>query len=144
MSRHVSLQGLRNHTDRALRDWTVAVADGWDKPYAVCSFAAAAESANARRITVTVTHRKNQRLAASFLVRFIVGTASTGVPGGTQSISVVTGTLIQTVTSGQVIDILTNDEGLAHIDVTVSGAATRYVSAAVIGEIQTSNALTWA
>jgi len=143
MSRHVSLQGLRSHNDRALRDWTIAVADGWDKSYIKATFEAGAEAADTIRVTISVCNRKNARVTGAFVLRVIVGTTDDAVPGGTQTVATVTGTNILNITANEVADILTDENGQVVLDITVAGAGTRYVSVVHGSEAFISQAVVW-
>lgn len=143
MSRHVSLQGLRNHTDRALRDWTMAVADGWDKSYLRPMFEYGTETADTIRVTISACNRKLMRVTGAFVLLLIVGTTPDGAPGGTQSVTTVTGTRIQDVTANQVAYVQTDANGRIVLDITVTGAGTRYVTVCAGCECFTSQAVTF-
>lgn len=132
-----------------LRDFTRSMRAFLDRNRAEVRVTANAEGtsgANVRRFTAQVIDRAQRPITKSlWCVRLFVGTSAYGAPGGTQTYALVTGTALTTITANQVYDVLTDEYGKVVFDLTVTGAATRYVTAAVLGEVQPPTAgFTWA
>lgn len=132
-----------------LRDFTRTVRAFFDRNRAEVRVTANAEGtngANVRRFTVQVIDRTGESVTKSlWCLRLFIGTTARGAPGGTQTYALVTGTALTTITANQVYDVLTDEYGKVVFDLTVTGAATRYVTAVVLGEVQPPPAgFTWA
>jgi len=102
----------------------------------------AEDGANTRRVTIIVTDRLRNSWGRNWIVRVWLSDTVHGGPAASGSMSVATGSLVATLAAGKVFDVATVGAVLA-VDVTVTGAATKYVNAAVIGEAGAS-ALTFA
>ena len=94
-------------------------------------------AANERRITI-------QGISARQLVRLWVGVADYGAPSATDNaVTIETGTIYETETAHAAYKIITGSGGELKFDLTIAGAATRYVMAEIDGKIYSSGALTW-
>jgi len=102
----------------------------------------AEDGANTRRVTIIVTDRLRNSWGRNWIVRVWLSDTLHGAAAASGSMSVATGSVVATLAAGKVFDVATVGAVLA-VDVTVTGAATKYVNAAVIGEAGAS-ALTFA
>ncbi|MDD4891358.1 MAG: hypothetical protein PHU85_15665 [Phycisphaerae bacterium] len=103
---------------------------------------AAAEDANCRRITVQASSPGSSRL----LVRLWIADTEYAAPDATDNtVAVVAGTTqIEAITAHAHYLLETSATGAAQIDLTIAGAATRYVMAEIDGRIYSSGQLDWA
>lgn len=104
---------------------------------------AGAEVANVRRFTLQVQSRRGRARSGRFVVLVWVTTADGGGPGGAQTVATVAGTVLVTITANQAWQMLTDSSGKIQLDVTIAGAATRYLGYAVLGRGQQSAAVAW-
>lgn len=109
------------------------------KAVGIPTVTAGAEAANVRLITVT-------GLVARQLVRVWLATADFGAPSATDNtVAVVTGTQIRELTANADYEIMSDANGVASINVTIAGAASRYAIAVVSGHPPVSSGeITWA
>jgi hypothetical protein len=119
--------------DEGLRRMTGQVAALFDRDPVECRADVGAEVSNVRRITVQVVDRLGVEWPGIWPVRVWIATVDGGGPAGTNTLGVVTGTLVSTLISGQYIEGLTNASGVLEVDLTVTGAANRFVRAFVVG-----------
>ncbi len=118
----------------------------FSKPLAVCKVSAGAEATNVRRITLQVIDRANRDAVGRWVVLVWLTPTSGGDPSATgNTVAAVAGTtVLQEITADAAYRLITDENGQAQIDVTVSGAATRYVETIVEGQVRESAAITWA
>lgn len=102
-----------------------------------------AEAANVRRFTLQVVNRRGRDCIGLFALLVVIGTTETGGPGGSQTVSVVSGATVQTIASNQAYVVMTGANGKAEIDVTVTGAGTRYVRAGVLATMFGTEGAAW-
>ncbi len=115
---------------------------GIDRVRAVIT--AGTEAANVRTITVQCVDRRGQAKAGRFVLLAIIETASYGGPAGAQTVGTPSvGTILHTLTANQSLVLVTGADGRVVFDLTVVGAATRYILVDVLGEASQSAALTW-
>ncbi len=150
-----TIQSVFSFTSDGLAKFASQVSALFDRPRASLRFSIGGEVTDARRVTMQVVGRSglnaapNQDYAENptsnrFLIVFRVGTAEWGAPAGTQTLAVATGTLIKAHTADQLLLVETDANGVAAVDVTVSGAGTRYVTATIGEESASSGAIAWA
>lgn len=115
-------------------------------PLARCTVTAGDEALNVRRLTIQVIDRLGREAAGRWVVLVYISATSGGDPSATgNTVSVVAGTgTLETVTSNAAYRLITDADGQAQIDLTVSGSATRYVSTIVEGKVRESAAVTFA
>ena len=123
-----AMQGVRSQFNRARAEVKVT---------------AAAEATNARRITLQVIDRLKKTFPGRWLIDVFVTGSSGGNPSATgNTVSWVTGFPL-TVTANAWYRVITDSTGLAVFDLTISGAATRYVCSTIGGEFKESEPLAW-
>lgn len=115
-----------------------------DKPLRRAPATIGAEVANTRTITLQVRDRINRPVTGRFVVELWISTSSGGGPGGTQTVSVSSGTIMQTIAANQQYELLTAADGTLAIDITITGAASRWVSTIVRGEAVETDQIDWA
>lgn len=126
-----------------------------DRPRASVRFALGGEVTDTRRVTMQVVSRNGQSAAPGldhaenptsnrFVLLVRVGTAEWGAPAGTQTVTVATGTTLKVLTTDQLLLVETDASGVAAIDIAVTGAGTRYVTATIDEESASSGAVVWA
>lgn len=124
----------------AIRDTSELL--GIDRVRAVVT--AGTEAANVRTITIQCVDRRGQAKTGRFVLLVVIETASYGGPAGAQTVGTPsTGTILHTLTANQSLVLVTGADGSAVFDLTVVGAATRYILVDVLGEAAQSAALTW-
>jgi len=108
---------------RALGTLGEAVKTG---PYGV-RISAGGEAANVRRVSFQVIDRQGRNLTDRFVLRVDITDTQYGTPVNTQSVAAVSGTtILRTPVADQSYDLLTDSAGLARLDVTIVGAASRW------------------
>lgn len=120
--------------------------DKIDAPVVYWDVTAGAEGTNKRRITLQAKDRVNNPWKERFVCEFWLATASGGSPSATgNTYALVTGTLLQAVTANAHYRVLSDANGVVAFDLTIAGAATRYV--ATVSEtslVDCSAAIAWA
>jgi hypothetical protein len=102
------------------------------------------ETSDTRTVTCRLVDAAGNDLAERFRVRLWVSTSETGAPDATgNTLSVVTGTQLREITADADVEIISDAAGTVAVDLTVSGAASRYVHAEADGRIHSSGELTW-
>ena len=102
------------------------------------TIAAGAESADKRTVTIQAGPWRQK-------VRLWIATSDYGAPSAAgNTVSVVTGTTLETVLANADYEVISDAAGTVEVDVTISGAASRYVLAEVDGRIYSSGEITWA
>lgn len=94
---------------------------------------AGSEAANVRRVTIQLVNRRREAIKARVPITVLIATTQSGTPTNSQTASVNAGTLYATYTTNAALLILTDADGKIELDVTVAGAATRWVTAVVPG-----------
>lgn len=114
-------------------------------PLAVCRVSAGAEATNIRRVTIQVMDRLKRDVPGRWVILVYLSPTSGGAPSSTgNTVAAVTGTtVLQTVTANAAYRLLTDENGQAQIDVTISGAASRFVSTVVEGKVRESAEIEW-
>ena len=103
------------------------------------------EATDVRRISFQVVDRQRVNRPGRYQMVVHISTTSFGAPSNGQTVAAVSGTTIeQTIAANQSYLLLTDANGLARLDVTIAGAATRYFRASCGGETQESDPITWA
>jgi hypothetical protein len=97
-----------------------------------------AEATNTRAVTMQVVDRRGRAWAKRWLVLFYIANGPASAPGTSQTVTLTTGTVIKALTTDSVYLVRTDENGVAVINLTVSGAASRYVIANVLPEASTS------
>lgn len=113
-------------------------------PYGV-RISAGAEAANVRRISFQVIDRQGQAVPDRFVLRVDASDAAYGAPVNTQALAAVSGTVVlRELVADQSLDLLTDSAGLARLDVTIVGAASRWFHAGVgDGKLWESAEIAW-
>lgn len=131
---------------KELRKFARDVAAIIDEPLfhpAVTFDAEGATAANTHRVTIQVRNRRSTALKSQFLVYFFIAATAGGNPQNAQAVGFVAGTIIQTITANQDFLVMTDANGQIVVDITIVGAATRYIRGCVLAEIETSDAIVW-
>lgn len=150
-----TIQPSHSPAPDAMLRFASQVSEMMDRPLAAIQFAIGGEVSDIRRVTMQVVDRTGQNaipgqdyqlLPSSnrFMLTVRIGTAEWGAPAGTQVVTVTTGTAIKVLTTDQLLWIETDATGKAAIDIEVTGAGTRYVTATVGVESASSGAIAWA
>lgn len=115
------------------------------EPYGV-RITAGAEAANVRRVSFQVMDRQGTALVGRFRVSVDIADGQYAVPVNTQSVVAVSGTtILRTIEADQSFDLLTDSGGLAKLDVTIVGAASRWFHTwAGGGRLWESEEVVWA
>lgn len=135
--------GIRGGQPRDVEQFARQVTTFFDRFPAEASVSVSAEATNVVTVSIQARDRKGRDIEKAVLIEVWVATSSGGSPAGVQSVAFTTGTVIQTISSNQHYRVRTNSTGLAVLTITISGAATRYVSAVILGEVEDSTAATW-
>lgn len=125
-------------------DLLALVRSQFDTPIALTTASAGAEAADARSVTVQVVDRLFKPWKGLWLVELYLSTTATGAPGGTQTVSFTAGNVLETIRPNQHWRVCTNTLGVLSLDVTIVGAASRYVLGAVLGKYRASREIAWA
>lgn len=130
------------NTDSVIR----ALRTHFDSPLAHCKVTAAAENTDARRITLQVRDRIQEHWEERWLVTFYLTATTGGDPSATgNTVAFVAGTVFQTVTANAAYVVLSDENGRVVFDLTIAGAASRFVCTSVAGgRIKESIEFTWA
>lgn len=127
----------------------------FDRPRSSIRFTIGGEVTDTRRVTMQVVSRVGAPATAGvdyaenptsnrFIVWMWVGTADFGAPAGTQVLTVITGKALDVLASDTFLMLLTDENGIAAVDIEVTGAGTRYVMAASESEVCSAGAIAWA
>lgn len=109
-----------------------------------CGVTAGAEANDKRTVTVQARDAADNALAGRFLIHFWIAAADYGAPDATgNTVSVTTGTTCQTLTANANYAVVSDANGKILFDLTISGAATRFVLAEIDGRVHSSGALAW-
>jgi hypothetical protein len=104
---------------------------------------AGAETADVRRFTIQVTNRQKYPRNGRYLVQvWSWDGLYTGTPGA-QLFTLITGSVGYEFAPDNLVQYITDEHGKIELDITIVGAATRYVHAVVLGEIHPSAAAAW-
>ena len=116
-----------------------------DRPVVAPGQTALPEATNIIIATIQATDRRGNPRAGTFLVRLWTATTSGGAPGGGggQTMGVTTGTLIETVTANEQLVARTDATGKLVLSIIIVGAASRWLSAVLMGEASEGSQLTW-
>jgi hypothetical protein len=102
------------------------------------------ESGDTRTVTMQLTDAAGDDLAARAKLRVWLAETEFAPPSATgNALAVTGGTVLRELTANADYELLTAADGSAGIDVTVTGAASRYVMAEVDGRVVSSGELTW-
>lgn len=117
----------------------------FNTPLAVCKVSAGVEATNVRRITIQVVDRLKRDAGGRWVITVWLAATSGGAPSATgNTVAAVSGTtILSTITANAAYRLITDANGQAQIDVTISGAASRYVGSIVEGKVRESEAVTW-
>lgn len=116
----------------------------FDTPIAVASIVAADESANVRTFTLQVRDRLNTRWKRRWRVRLWISSTASGDATGGHTVSFGTGTVVETILIGGEWEVRSSTDGEIVVSVTIAGAATRYIHAAVVDKDRASAEIGWA
>lgn len=106
---------------------------------------AGAEAADARRLTFRVYNPDGKAEPGRFILMLWLATSSAGAPSGAgNTVAFTTGTVLQTILANGAYLVLTDANGLAALDLTIAGAATRYPRAVVLGLSSPERSFAWA
>lgn len=124
-------------------DLLALVRSQFDTPIGLTIASAGAEAANVRSITVQVVDRIFKPWNGLWLVELYLSTTATGAPGGTQTVSFTAGNVLETIRPTQHWRVCTDTLGKLVLDVTIVGAASRYVLGSVLGKYRASREIAW-
>ncbi len=114
------------------------------QPVYIITTKAGTETAN----TITISHQVRDRALRAIRGRYVVdwwvATASGGGPGGTQTVSITGGSIIETIAANQHYRLMTTSDGTLSMDITISGTASRWFAAYVVGQVIESAQIDWA
>lgn len=117
----------------------------FDTPIAIVGVSAAAESANARVITLQVRDRLMRPWLRRWRVRVRIATTAGGDASGTgNTVAFTTGTVVETIKINGEYEVLSSAGGVVAFSLTIAGAATRFVHADVLGKDRDSASIGWA
>lgn len=128
---------------KSVRKFAADVTSIIDKPLAHATYSAGDEAANIRRITVQVRNRRNEALHRRYIVHIWIATSTTGAPQNAQVVGFVSGTLLETVLVNGEWRFETDANGQVIMDITIAGAATRYIRGFVLALADTSSKIDW-
>lgn len=99
---------------------------------------AGAESADKRTVTIQGGPWRQA-------VRVWISESDYGAPSATgNTVTIAAGTTLRTITANADYEVISDAAGKVDVDITISGAASRYVMAEVDGRIYSSGEVTWA
>lgn len=107
-----------------------------DRPALRATISLGAEASNVIPVTIQAVNRYRRPHRGPVRVNFWAATVEWGGPAGTQTFSIVKGTSVFNYTANRHIMLLTATDGMAIVNITVSGAGTRYLYADVGGAIE--------
>jgi hypothetical protein len=118
----------------------------FDTPIATCVVTAGVEAANVRRITVQVVDRLKRPWPARWLVWVFLTATAAGDPSGTgNTVAFISGAVQMTALIGGLWFVQADADGQIVFDVTIAGAASRFVGTQPDGGIPSVSAeLVWA
>jgi len=138
---------LHVHAAAGLADGAVTVAKAADAVQDLLpnlGITAGQESGDKRTVTIQARDAAYNNLAQRFRVRVWIATSDFGPPSATgNTVAVSTGTQLRELTANADYEIIGDAGGAAAIDLTISGAASRYILAEVDGRIHSSGEVTW-
>ncbi len=119
----------------------------FDAPIARVRSAAGPESANVVRFTLQVVDRLGKPwgpVEGRWLIEVYLSPTQHGAPSAAgNTVAWITGTVYDTVLANAAYRVLADANGKAELDVTVAGAATRFVHTAACGLFEPGGAGTW-
>jgi hypothetical protein len=104
-----------------------------DTPIVDTRITATPEALDTRQYTIQAVNRARADVRVRVPMLVIISTTDDGPPGGVQTVTIVDGTLLSTFSPNQCFLILADATGKITLDVTVTGAATRFVRALPLG-----------
>jgi hypothetical protein len=108
------------------------------------AISAGAESGNTRTVTLQLTDATGANLAHRARLRVWLAETEYAAPSATgNTVAVTAGTLLRQLTADADYELVTAADGSVVLNVTVSGAASRYVMGEVDGRVVSSGELTW-
>lgn len=113
-----------------------------DDPIAHCSHVAGTEAANVIRVTLQVRDRLDVVWPGRWLVWVFITATENGDPVATQTVTFNSGSVLETVLIDGVWRVVTTTAGLIELDITIVGAATRYVHT-IVEKRADSAAVVW-
>jgi len=131
---------------RSFEQFAQMVRTWFDTPIATCTMTAGAEAANKRRITLQVVDRLKNPWPSRWLVWVFLTPTETGAPSGAgNTVAFIQGDVQITAVIGGMWLVQADVNGQIVLDVTIAGAATRYVGTQPDAGIPTiSPAVVWA
>lgn len=112
-------------------------------PILAVKITAAAEAANVRTFTLQLVDRARKDVHMVAPVKFWISTTDGGPPSGAQTVAITAGTTWLAAIANQAYEALTDTTGKITVQVTVVGAASRFVQAAVSGIPTNPDAFAW-
>lgn len=113
-----------------------AIREAIDRPALRATISLGAEASNVIPVTIQAVNRYKRPYRGAVRVNFWAATTQWAGPAGTQTFSIVKGTSVFNYTANRHIMLLTATDGMAIVNITVSGAGTRYLYADVGGAIE--------
>ena len=142
---HADVCDLRGRSLLAVQTGlTPAAASGLTERAVGASVSAGAESGDTRRVTVQLTDAAGADLAGRAAMRVWISHSDFGAPSSTgHTVALITGTSLTTILSNADYRLLTDAAGVIELDITATGAGSRYVMAEMGGRVVSSGELTW-
>lgn len=117
----------------------------FDTPIWSVRVSAGAEAVDKRRITLQVIDRRSRDALGVYWAVLWLTATSGGIPDPTgNTVAFISAdTVLGTIEPQAAWFIQTGVDGAAAFDLTITGAATRYVGSIIIGKAKESRAITW-
>lgn len=110
-----------------------------------CGVTAAAEVANVRAVTVQARDAAGTAIAGRFLIHVWISLTDYGIQDAAgNTVAMTTGTIEETRTANSDYTVISDVNGKIVFDLTIAGAADRYIMAEIDGHIYSSGILSWA
>ncbi len=127
-------------------DFERLVRHHFDRPVASVKVEAGTEAADTRAFTLQVVDRRGKDWPGRWFVAWFITPTEGGDADATDNTvgALTAGTAWQTVTADAAYVSLSDANGLVAFDLTVVGAGTRYLYAAVVGRMDAGDPFDWA
>lgn len=128
-----------------VRLFSQRVAEYFDRQIGQVIVTEGAQVGDVRRFTLQVVDRRRRPLNGRWPVMVYVSETEDGDPSGTDNVvTLVTGVTLATYAANAAYLVLSDEDGVIVLDLDVTGAVSRYVSALVLGCVTHFGPYTWA
>lgn len=128
---------------RQVEQFAQETAELIDRPIRRASIVQTGAAGDVITVRIQIKNRRKYDIAGVHSVLLWIGTASGGAPAGTQTVAFTSGTVLSSLTANRAWEMLTDSTGKIVLEITVTGAGTRYVNAQVRGPSDLGTALVW-